>query len=493
MVKKNRFSLLLEQLLDRADVKQCVLANALNYDTSLISKWLNGHVVPKQKGIDEVLTGISKCIVEKGSPEGLNKIGKDYQLVNMGELERALYDHLVLEYNYVVNLSAQTGESVAPNLVMFSELSLADYLRRMKHPVLRHVSSLRIVSAVDLMALSKEYQLEFTNLRIEQKEATREYPNVKYNLIIDLHEESDENIIERVMLLTNMMIKMVHIRANIYSSDFASGKAIFAVRDEFAISGMLHGNDRCISVVVCEGDQHSTGLYRLVDEVCTNDNLCFFRKEITDMIQSKEYFHILLESNQSWLIGSISEHFLPDTLFSELIETEEIEEEHLDPAALQNLNKFLSAVCKSNPIRMLIHEKALSEFALKGDADFFNRRITLDFEKRRQVLEYIGNLLENSQIDMRMIHGTLPEQTNFLPLSSAFITDNSSLLKVLNTNLMHSRIFQVNRPELDVMYRKFYNEIWNFDDSIVIREKSYIRNYIQQLLKNVEFLSFSDF
>ena len=55
MDEKNRFSLLLERLMATANVKNATLAQALQYDVSYISKWLNGRSTPAKKGVEQVL------------------------------------------------------------------------------------------------------------------------------------------------------------------------------------------------------------------------------------------------------------------------------------------------------------------------------------------------------------------------------------------------------------------------------------------------------
>ena len=47
--EKNRFSILLEQLINMGEVKNSSLATALRYDPSYISKWITGRILPVRR------------------------------------------------------------------------------------------------------------------------------------------------------------------------------------------------------------------------------------------------------------------------------------------------------------------------------------------------------------------------------------------------------------------------------------------------------------
>lgn len=491
---KNRFSQILDQMLKITDIKQYVLADELNYDTSYISKWLNGHMIPSEKNIDEVLRGISKCIAKNGTESGIAELAKGYQLVSIDELERAICDQLTAEYNYVSKINTSALEGDVPELEMYPEMSVVKFLRRLKHPILRRISNLHIVAAVDLLALSKEYQLEFASLKIENKEALREYPNVHYRLIINLHSKDKESVVEQVMLISNMMVKMAHISSEIYGNDFAAGKLIFTIRDEFSISAMLQGGDRCVYVVTSEGEKYTSDLYRVVRELCTNDNRCFVRRDPHEMVNSKQYMNSLLAPNQYWMFGQISESLVPEDLLADLLNDITAKDDQFNPDMMKSIGRFLMRIRESYPIRCLIHEKALYDLALNGEIDIFGHWIQLNYEQRKMLLEYISELTENSKMEIRLIHGNLPGQVDFLSLFSLISSDNYCFLKVFNQNLGEMRMFQVNQNQLELekMYRFFAQQIWNHDISVIREDKEYIKNYIAQLIINVELLSFSD-
>lgn len=63
--EKNRFSILLEQLINTGEVKNASLAAALRYDASYISKWITGRMIPAEKTKRKVLRGISQEIVRQ--------------------------------------------------------------------------------------------------------------------------------------------------------------------------------------------------------------------------------------------------------------------------------------------------------------------------------------------------------------------------------------------------------------------------------------------
>ena len=94
MTEKNRFSRLLDSLMADAELKNCVLANELQYDVSYISKWISGRMIPSEKSADKILEGISRTLVESCSETGKQKLLNDYQVVSEADLQMAIYDNL---------------------------------------------------------------------------------------------------------------------------------------------------------------------------------------------------------------------------------------------------------------------------------------------------------------------------------------------------------------------------------------------------------------
>ena len=74
MKDKNRFSILLEHLMTIAELKNSILAKAVQYDDSYISKWISGKLLPTEKNHENTLQAISHCIVEALSEESTTQL-----------------------------------------------------------------------------------------------------------------------------------------------------------------------------------------------------------------------------------------------------------------------------------------------------------------------------------------------------------------------------------------------------------------------------------
>lgn len=90
MEDKNRFSILLEHLLEVAEVKNYTLAKRLQYDVSYISKWVSGRMLPAKKTEKRVMEGISACVVDEATDDGRDLLLREYSVSIPSDLKAAL-------------------------------------------------------------------------------------------------------------------------------------------------------------------------------------------------------------------------------------------------------------------------------------------------------------------------------------------------------------------------------------------------------------------
>ena len=260
MKEKNRFSVLLEHLTSMANLKNYVLAKAVQYDESYISKWISGKSLPTEKNHEIILQNISQCIVEALTDDNRDTFLEEYQISDVSNLQKAIYDHLESEYTYVKELQVTTGSKVATKISYYPELTLDQFIFKMKHPSLRKVQSLNIYAMVDILNVDTNYQLLIAEFNSMHNDIGLVLPGVHFSLMIDL-ESSSDNPVYTAGFLMNLLSNLSNIDFNLYCGTQAQKKMVFAIKDIYSLSGMLVDQNHCLAVTTIEDSSLSTELY----------------------------------------------------------------------------------------------------------------------------------------------------------------------------------------------------------------------------------------
>ena len=489
MKEKNRFSNLLEYLMDTCDIKNLTLAKDLQYDVSYISKWVSGRMLPSSKNEKAVLQGISHCIVSKGSDEGRLKLQADYQTTSYDDLELAVFYNLMAEYNYVREAERNTGNSVAPKTVFYPKLDMQQYIDKMHHPVLHRVNSLEIVAAMDILSMEQEYRLQLLNINVPINTPGLpggwHYPDVHFSLIINL-KHLNWNYLHDIVFLINMMVDMSHVDFHLYGSDQAHGRAMFAVKEDFAISGMLIDRNQCLSVTVSEDPDNCEMLHRYLQTLCSKDHLLIRRLTMSEMMYEISYARSLLSPNQQLLIGHFTEHFLTEALFDEIIAA--ITEDQELPIPVEKLRWYhnMQQQCLEKlPMKVVFYKAALSEFALTGQIDFFGRTVTLSPKQRLVFINHIRDLImQNSNITPKLIYGRLISNFHYSHKFAVFVSDALTCLRLENQECIHL----INHSDLKDAFQQFYTQVWNTESSNMISNHADIINYFDHIVQQIQII-----
>ena len=270
MKEKNRFSVLLEHLTSMANLKNYVLAKAVQYDESYISKWISGKSLPTEKNHEIILQNISQCIVEALTDDNRDTFLEEYQISDVSNLQKAIYDHLESEYTYVKELQVTTGSKVATKISYYPELTLDQFIFKMKHPSLRKVQSLNIYAMVDILNVDTNYQLLIAEFNSMHNDRGLVLPGVHFSLMIDL-ESSSDNPVYTAGFLMNLLSNLSNIDFNLYCGTQAQKKMVFAIKDIYSLSGMLVDQNHCLAVTKIEDSSLSTELYYKLKLLCSKE------------------------------------------------------------------------------------------------------------------------------------------------------------------------------------------------------------------------------
>ena len=459
MDDKNRFSILLEHLLEVAEVKNYTLAKRLQYDVSYISKWVSGRMLPAKKTEKRVMEGISACVVDEATDDGRNLLLREYSVSIPSDLKAAIYDNLIAEYDYLQE-ELDSGEArIGPYTDFWAELNMLQYLTKMVHPVLRRVSQLDIVAVMDLMEMAREYRLKVANLQNGQLVDQRSYDNVYFKL---------------------------------FGSTAAAGRAVFVVKGDFAITGLLVSHSRCAAVTATEDPQNCESLYDNFSKLCVRDDQLFRDTSMRQLISQYDYMHTLLASNLRWMFGHLNELLLPDDLFEEILTAHEAELKDFlgaTPAELRGVHNLAKGVVEETNIRILIYEAAFSSMAVSGELDFFSYKVSLTPDQRSRCISYVLQLCkQREKLEFRLISGRIVNDFQYVADPNMFLSGAASYLR-LDNNCPINRIAMVNNSVMEDRLSEYFDQVWNLDDQNVTKERNAIAEHIHHVLQGIHLIT----
>lgn len=459
MKEKNRFSSLLKHLMTIADVKNYALAKELQFDESYVSKMISGSLMPPKKTCDRVIRTISRCIVKELDEDSRKAMMAEYQIVREKDLEPAIYDNLMAEYNYVIGLKEETGSEVAQKVSYFPELTLAQFLQKTRHPSLRQVKALDVIAAIDILSLDRQYQLALAELESSNDVVSKNYPNVHFSMLIDLDGNRGQNTYN-VSFLLNLLTNLSDIDFQLYSWPRAAGKVIFTIRDAYSIAGMIADESHCIAVTTTEDTANSNIIHDRLKSLCSPENLVVRKVDMEDMLLGNDYIRFLLGRNQRWLLGHLTEHMMPDDLFEELA-PDYCRDREISVEELRRIHGMTHSVMEGMEIRVMIYEKALMDFAVSGELDFYNSKVRLSPEQRMRYFKYMCGLPNrNPKLQAKIIRIGAGLDMQHIPDPTLFLSNSMAYLRLVRSS-DENNMSVVNKMQVVQMLREYYDSIWD--------------------------------
>lgn len=441
----------LKNLLSKTNVKNSAIAEAVQYDSSYISKWLSGRMLPSERNIDKVVKQIAKCIVEGSSDMNITALCTEYG-TDKAHLEGVIVNRLLESYR------KETASTDAVTLQVYGTLL----------PVIKGLPWNGAVSiSVDLFSIEHGSRLllagihdgRFVGNRIMTESGTA-YP---VKILVNIDGIADK--IYDPIFLVHMMNSYSNVNLDLYGCPFSVGKFIY-VDEKMLLSGHLMDENHVLSLIRQEDAAAASQMTAALETFCTQESMLV--KRMDDLLDGYIYMQFILSSGHDFITGHFTEQMIPENLFLKIAS-----EVDPDSKLLVQIDAMLKDTVPRS--RVLIYRSAFTKLIVNGELGFFNHRIMLSMEQKKECIEYVRHLAETGAV--RIIDGGFSSDFQHISDPCVFLADSADYIRLENGRYENNLWNIVNR-DLRRIYHEFFDEVWDNGGEVVVKEKTAVLNII---------------
>lgn len=465
MSKPSPFGELLRQLLNISDEKTFSLSKHLGYDTTYISKWLNGSRLPSERSIDKISRDIASFFAEQLclQPDWKQNVAKLLE-VPAGQAEAISKDGLsmvlytMLRSRYQASISPQGEEKAAPQSVLQlpdSFLSTkSDLLSVLKNAIVKSGSVKRrveILATVDLYSLFEDKVLSLF------EQGTLSGLSVSLSQIIDMNRVSKYSadyfdwIIKTINVTNAPILTFYHSGDRMYEH-------LIVVRNTIAFVLVMRES----GLVACSYTTDRATLLNL-DEYCvaTFHRLSRFLAPLEPAMLKKSSLHVDFYM-QDWgriLLYGAPSLFLPPQVIQQISQDLSASgSEQIYTAQLQMLSHAWEQRMRYGDLYVILFKSCLMEYLHTGAIELGPHRILLTPEQRIEHVRHLQEIFsENSRIRFSLIDDTATTIHQFRYGVSIYVSPREVILektRPAGSKLLFSHKF----PNLDdiLLFRNYF-------------------------------------
>lgn len=497
----------IEKLIQFSGQKNYSLAKELGYDVSYISKWISGTMLPASKNIKNICEKTAKFVVDNATEIHKCEILAYYKLdINKYSSDESIIQYIqdMLNESYLFSSQKKANKNYIKvgkenteqcnSLLYIKPRLLKKHLDEDIMDLTKKEIKNDVILLADLFSLGKDDKLHIAGIRSGSTIKT-EMKNVRIRFLISFDENADD-IIFNTILLMNMIKIYSNINFTFYSCKHAQYSLTSVIKENSFTYTVYTDTKQCLFTNVSQDPKVVQDIYESLEEMIeTRSRITFLEKNPREIILEKNYIEYMIGRDLRWLIGNMSELFMPSDLFLEIGkivfgESKEIVDE------LKNIDAILqNAIYKSN-IQILMYENAIRQYISNGILSFFNTTITLSLEQRQRHIEYMEKILkENEDIDIKLINGNLVDDFKNKENPTAYLSRNINIIKgnFDEYSEYENKYLIIRDNRLDNIFKRFFKEVWEseryniskFKEEAIIRISDLL-NYINILKSTVE-------
>ena len=289
-----------------------------------------------------------------------------------------------------------------------------------------------------------------------------------------------------------MIINMISIHPNmdfeIYNCQVDSNSIISVVRDLVLYTANFTKDKRCLLSTTSMDKSAVEDMYYSLETILKNQgNPIFEKKKLINIIKEKTYTQYFMRQDLRWLIGSISELFMPPDTFMDVASSLFDDSKMLEE--ISKINIVLQNITYKSKIKVLIYASELKKYISSGKIKFFNKSIELNFEQRKKHINYLKNIiLNNPNIEIKLVDGDFVEYFKDNKNTSLYLSKNVKLIQTDYDDKTSDYVI-IKDKEFKKMCDIFYKNIWEEDRDIIIDDKDEIIDILEKELTYVSIIN----
>lgn len=235
----NTYDFTLKQLLDFTQVKFSVLAKAIGYDVSYVSKWYNGIKLPSSKKVDIINQEIANCladsIVKIHEEEAVIKQFAFYCKANKEDISFQIYDCLSKAYRFSIQRHPiqQNNKSEDVKIIIGRsecQIFLQEVIKKELETVANPTSLLITGDFCNLADIKFWLFLESIQLKASQC-------NVKVNLSLQKFQTNSDKYCDSIYRCLNSLL---NYNFTLYEKSSDANANLIILKNKFAIHYVLN-------------------------------------------------------------------------------------------------------------------------------------------------------------------------------------------------------------------------------------------------------------
>ncbi len=485
------FGKLISKLLNYTGTKNQALALELGYDVSYISKMVNSKIYPASKNANLIWQKTAAFITAEATDSARHAIQNFLEIPaaengnamdEKKKFQEAVEEQLFSSYLYSTEKSpvdADASPCLDNAYQKFTDkpnsYTLVNPRLRRKYlhiPIDEHITAenpLDLIMLTSLFEISRDDKLNLAGIRGNDINLVR--PELmKFRLILSITDIKKADLIFDPILFINMVTNFSNTNFSIYATDFSFYSMALSVKNHFAHFGIPGRNGKLLIATTSDEPTVIQDTYDMLDELITiSCHPVYSCHTPEEMIAGKLYMRYIIGKNIRVLIGAINELFLPSDLYEKVAQQVFGDQPEI-LNELKNIDVVLNNATYNSGMQVLLYEQTLNNYALTGELNFFNTKVTLSISERTAHINHIIYLMKtNPNIKIKTISGYFIEEFKQCKNPSCYLSSFISYLRI-NSDYTDKTLLVLKDQKMLNLFDSFYEEAWENRSDVVSHE-----------------------